>query len=115
MFVRATIPMSKQTMQTGCNMLRTQALMAAFGWQGGTIHQLAEVTGCSANDLLYSDSQQHSLEWQGGFCSYRTCSKEFINERDFIGRFKGNLQYWLGVADAVNTTEKLGEQINKKF
>ena len=32
-----------------------QNLYTYFGWQGGTIHQVADVTGCDSGDLIYKE------------------------------------------------------------
>lgn len=95
-------------------MNRTKALMLAFGWQGGTIHQVAEVTGCPANELLYAESVEHNLNNKLGWFAYRTNSREY-NKNNILEKYQGNVQFWLGVASGVFTTEKLGEAITAKF
>ena len=45
---------------------RTKYLCIALGWQGGTIHKLAEVTGCSVNDLLY---KEFPIEYEHDYCT----------------------------------------------
>jgi hypothetical protein len=93
---------------------RTMALCIAFGWQGGTIHQLADVTGCSANELLYSPCQRYTSDWSAGWCAYRTCSIEY-NQNNLHNENKGNLQFWLGVASGVQTSIKMKQETTKKF
>ena len=41
-------------------MTRLEAFCKAFGWQGGTIHQVAAETGCKAEDLL-TEARQDGL------------------------------------------------------
>ena len=76
---------------------RTKYLCNALGWQGGTVHQLADVTGCAVNDLLYGE---FTAEYDHEYCTghyWDTNSKEY-QEENLIPRNKGNLFYWLGVA-----------------
>lgn len=94
-------------------MNRTINLLNAFGFQGGTIHQLAEITGCEVNDLLYTAEQKWGIDYSEGWFAYRTNSKEF-NQR-FTESERGNLQFWLGVAQGVETTRKQGLPIVAKF
>lgn len=94
---------------------RTELLMLAFGWQGGTVHQICEVVGLDTTDFLYSVVALSGLDYSRGWFCYRTNSLEFIKEKNVIEREKGNLEFWLGVVDAVDTTIKLGEQPIKKF
>ena len=55
---------------------RTQALMLAFGWQGGTIHQAAEETGCDAHALIYTGAEEWNVDHKQGWFAYRTCTLE---------------------------------------
>lgn len=75
---------------------RSLALMHAFGWQGGTIHQLAKETGCSAPDLLHGVETDHKSAGQG-FSAVRTCDLAF-NQRVNFPKHRGDLSFWLGVA-----------------
>ena len=93
---------------------RTQALMIAFGWQGGTIHQVAKETGCEAHDLIYAPIEQYSLDSKLGWFAYKTCSLEH-NQKQHTRQYKGNLQFWLGVASGVQTSIKMQEETPKKF
>lgn len=89
-------------------MNRTLALIWGFGWQGGTIHQLAKETGCSAHDLLYSERQEHTTSIQGWFAA-RTCDRKH-NVNVVFPQHKGDLQFWLGFADGVMSMLKPGLQ-----
>lgn len=93
---------------------RGEALMRAFGWMGGTIHQIAEVTGCDAHDLIYKASEEHTSAWGAGWCAYTTNSLEY-NQEKILPAFKGNLQFWIGVAAGVQAAIKLGKDTPRKF
>ena len=80
-------------------MNRTQALCQAFGWQGGTIHQVAQETGCKVSDLLYAEYAETPAYERGWFAG-RTCSVEF-NLRVNFPKEQGNLDFWLGVAEGL--------------
>ena len=93
---------------------RTEALVRAFGWQGGTIHQIAEETGCDAHDLIYAVANEYSLDWGLGWFAYRTNSLEF-NQENITPKQQRNLQFWLGVAAGVQTSLKMKQETPKKF
>ena len=92
---------------------RTEALMRAFGWQGGTVHQICDIIGLDVNDFLYGEEIESRIDHKKGSLAYRTCRKEF-NELH-IETYKGNLQFWLGVASGVQTSIKLKEATPRKF
>lgn len=83
-------------------MNRTQAIMKALGWAGGTIHQVAAETGCEVYGLLYGTASafhlgsDHSKGWFAG----RKNTVVFNKANVFPNR-KGNLDFWLGVADGL--------------
>lgn len=83
---------------------RSLALMHALGWQGGTIHQVAAVTGCEVADLLHGEDDAHLGGAFGmGFSAVRTCGREFFNrtaEKHF-----GVLAFWLGVAEGQHLND----------
>lgn len=93
---------------------RTEALMRAFGWQGGTIHQISEETGCDAHDLIYGKSEEYALDNKLGWFAYKTCTLEH-NQKQHTRQYRGNLQFWLGVAAGVQTSIKMQEPTPKKF
>ena len=72
-----------------------------FGWQGGTIHQIAAATGCNPDELIYTVPDQMQTirlnsDYSLGQSALATCSKEFrINV--LAAKYKGELMYWLGV------------------
>ena len=92
----------------------TEALMLAFGWQGGTIHQIAKETGCDAHDLIYGESIEYNSSNIAGWFAYRTNSLEF-NQQTLTQKHQGNLQFWLGVAAGVQTNIKMKQPTPKKF
>lgn len=92
---------------------RTEALMRAFGWKGGTIHQLAQVTGCNAHELLCSESIEHNRDNTAGWFAYQTNSLAY--NQTLLDAHRGNLQFWLGVAGGVQTSVKMKQETPRKF
>lgn len=95
-------------------MNRTTNLLNAFGFQGGTIHQVAELTGCDAFDLLYTEALPYDSDKVCGWFAYRTCEQEY-NKVKITPKMQGNVQFWIGVAEGVETTRKQGLPIVAKF
>ena len=93
---------------------RVEALMRAFGWMGGTIHQIAEVTGCDVHDLIYKAAEEYTSSHKAGWFAYTTNSLEY-NQEKILPAFNGNLQFWIGVAAGVQTAIKLGKETPRKF
>ena len=75
---------------------RLISLLHVFGWTGGTIHQVAQETGCSAHDLLHGVARDQPFK-TGGFEAVRTCSLDF-NRRVNFPKAQGDLSFWLGAA-----------------
>ena len=76
-------------------------LYAYFGWQGGTIHQIAEATGCDSDELIYTVPDQMEVirldsDYSAGQSALATCDKEF-RVSVLAPKRKGNLLFWLGV------------------
>ena len=94
---------------------RTEALMRAFGWQGGTIHQLAQVTGCDAHDLIYAEAIECNGNYCMGWCTYRTNTLRYNIYQKLMKSYHGNLQFWLGVAGGVQTSVKMKQETPRKF
>lgn len=92
---------------------RTEALLRAFGCQGGTIHQVAQAAGCDAHDLIYAKTEEWNIEHQKGWFAYLTCS--LAHNQANITPKKGNLQFWLGVASGVQTSIKRKQETPRKF
>ncbi len=80
----------------------TEALCFALGWQGGTLAQVAEATGCTGADLLSPRPAQIGLtsEQSMGFSAGRTCSIDFNRRVNFPG-YAGNVDFWQGVARGI--------------
>lgn len=80
--------------------------MTAFGWQGGTIHQLAKVTGLTTSQILEIDKHipENKTDNSLGWFAYRTCSLEHRVNVCFPERL-GNIDYWHGVWRAVKDSE----------
>lgn len=79
-------------------MNRTLNILKSLGFQGGTIHQVAEITGCEAFNVLYVKAEPSRIDYKDGVNSVKHLQEYFpvIAENK-----KGNLQFWLGVADAI--------------
>lgn len=81
--------------QSKTGMTRLEAFCKAFGWAGGTIHQVEEITGCGVCALTGVENQTANKNYESGFLAAKAgqvkdAMKELV--------FKGNLQFWLGVA-----------------
>jgi hypothetical protein len=81
---------------------RLNAFCKLFGWQGGTIHQVAERTGCEASSVL-----DHQVVYQGllsaytrGWFAARTNSLAF-NAANVFPKEQGNLDFWIGAAEGI--------------
>ena len=83
---------------------RTRAFYYFFGWQGGTVHQIAAATGLSSDDIL---RREHGGEHSGldapGWWAIRTCSAE--RRREIAARHKGDWRFW---RDAIEGFWKTG-------
>lgn len=79
---------------------RTINLLHYFGWQGGTIHQLAEETGVSVNTLLYDQPHECGInsKYSHGACANETCN--LAMRLELAKKVQGNREYWIGVATA---------------
>ena len=95
-------------------MNRTTNLLNAFGYQGGTIHQVAELTGCDAFGLLYAEAIAYDEDKAQGWFAYRTNGRDFNRSNTAPAR-QGDVQFWIGVAEGVETTRKQGLPILAKF
>ena len=80
---------------------RIAALCKAWGWQGGTVHQLAEVTGVPVAVLQYGkpSATYMNSDYSHGWFSARTNSLAFNLAVQFPKR-KGNHDFWIGVAES---------------
>ncbi len=83
------------TLKSKKQMTRLEAWCKAFGWQGGTIHQVEEITGCGVAALTGVETQTASKSYENGFV---VAKSNQVEEAVATGLFNGNLQFWLGVA-----------------
>lgn len=72
---------------------RARALYYYFGWQGGTIHQLAKATGVDSQTILYSG---HDGKLSDGFSAVRTCDRDWRRDR-LAPKHQGDWGYWRDV------------------
>lgn len=73
---------------------RARALYYFFGWQGGTVHQLAAATGLTAADILhrpYGDGRTGD-----GFSAVRTCSADWRRDK-LAPQHQGDWAFWRDV------------------
>jgi hypothetical protein len=83
-------------------MTRTEALNKAWNLQDATIEHIAELTGCIPEQLLtFIPTRTHlGSDHCSGWFAARTTDTEFNLKTNFP-RYKGNLEFWLGVADGL--------------
>lgn len=95
-------------------MTRLEALLTAFHWHGGTIHQVAEATGCMGGDLLSAvpDQGWHNTAYHtgkiNGWNAGTHGTHRFLDPetgKAFSDTY-GRLQHWLGVIDGVREARK---------
>ena len=86
-------------MTTAIEVTRTEALCKVLGWQGGTIHQIAQETGCDVQELLYSEPKETHLTSSNsfGWSAARTNDVAF-NRKKIFPQYRGNVDFWLGAA-----------------
>jgi hypothetical protein len=78
----------------------TELLCLALGWQGGTVHQVAEETGLDVSEIINGNRHSEAQEaFANGWFALRTCTLAFNRERNFPAR-RGQLGFWMGVAKA---------------
>lgn len=73
-------------------MKRTEALCRFLGWQGGTVHQVSQITGVNSTDVIYGEAV-HDEDYLNGWWTGRDKNKDKALRR------RGNVQFWLGVAE----------------
>lgn len=82
-------------------MNRTEALCKALGWQGGTVHQVAEALGTDTNSILYAEpSSTHTGSLYNTGLYWNTNSAQH-QQNDLIPNHRGEVDYWLGVARVI--------------
>lgn len=85
----------------------TELLMNALGWQGGTVHQVAAVTGLKVATILDLDKETagdvYQLEMYNG--GYRWAI-EGGKENNVPKDRRGYPLFWAGVLDATKQNQK---------
>lgn len=78
--------------------LKTRVLMKYLGWQGGTIHQVVQATGITANTLWDEEPAENHTgsDACAGWFAARTCG--LLARQDLALRYYQNVDFWLGVA-----------------
>jgi hypothetical protein len=91
-------------------MTSLQCLLFAVDLDGGTIHQMEEITGVDSLTLMYGKSEYTCLgtDHCAGKSAVNACSAQFNKEVNFP-KHKGNKDFWLGVIQGVRTMEKLDQ------
>ncbi|BBK09161.1 hypothetical protein [Klebsiella phage 05F01] len=83
-------------------MTNTELLMKALGWQGGTVHQVAQVTKLNVMTILnlheikITDTYQLAM-YNGGYLWLVNGGSEKNIDKDSLGY----PLFWLGVLDAM--------------
>ena len=88
---------------------RTKNYLKFLGWQGGTIHQIAQEFNCDVDTLLYGTPEYTytgSYYNQGMYAT--TCRLKYRLET-LLPMFRGNVEYWLGVANGASITKFVDE------
>lgn len=86
----------------------TELLMNALGWQGGTVHQVAQETGLSVLEILSldkyypADSDIRAITYH--FAGKRRC-EEGLSVVGYDWQGYDNVMYWCGVLDAMKEKE----------
>ena len=84
-------------------MNKYKCLYDVCGWQGGTIHQIAEELQISVDDILSdkppADTSTYS-DYMKGQYAYSTCSLDFV-QRKLKPMYTGNPDYWKGYIRAA--------------
>lgn len=86
----------------------TELLCNVLGWQGGTVHQVAQATGLTTSQIIDTDRNLdyvNDVPTSGGWFAIRTCDKEH-NEKVNFPKNQGNLAFWMGAARAMEFTQK---------
>ncbi|QYC52631.1 hypothetical protein [Salmonella phage SSBI34] len=89
----------------------TELLMAALGWQGGTVHQVARETGLTVSEILdlhkIQDVTYNAPRRQGRIDADEKCVKVVYLARKEQFKLKPLLiSYWFGVVDYLRELEK---------
>lgn len=80
-------------------------LMIAQGWQGGTIHQVAKVTGLSINEIMELHTVQREKSKLDGLSDYDLGYHHSHIKTD-MSIIRDKMQYWRGVIESVRQYQK---------
>jgi hypothetical protein len=87
-------------------MNRLEAYCQAFGWTGGTIHQIAKETGVDVNTLLYGESRELVVSRAVYGCGWIAGRHDNHAERmTLLSGNRGDTGFWLGVRDGIISAE----------
>lgn len=77
----------------------TLVLMHVLGWSGGTIHQVAEATGLTVEQILHLNEVKPDTamgsEQSSGWFAVRTCDLAY-NKATIFPKYQGNVDFWYG-------------------
>jgi hypothetical protein len=85
----------------------TQALFNLMQWQGGTIHQIADVLDIPAETLIYGNPSTTlgiNSAYSQGQCAFATCRPEYVKSV-LLKAYRGNVNFWLGYMHAATLKE----------
>ena len=86
---------------------RTEHLMRAIGWKGGTIHQLSDELGIPSKAILSgvpSNGTYLGGEYFMGTCWNTNSMEHKINV--LLPHHKGSVDFWLGVARCMEIDDQ---------
>jgi hypothetical protein len=90
-------------------MNNTKSLFELLDWQGGTVHQIADVFDVPAETLLYGMPSASCLnsQYMRGQFAFDTCSKAYTKDV-LLKAYRGSADFWLGYMRAARLQEKKG-------
>lgn len=84
---------------------RTELVMNAIGWQGGTVHELCKVLGLDVCKFLMHVPENKSLASDYGFgCAINTNSMQYRIDVIIPNR-QGDYDYWVGAARSMELVD----------
>lgn len=91
-------------------MTNTELLMKALGWQGGTVHQVAQATGLTVTEILDLDTLQNlchnTPRRQGRIDADEKCVKAvYLVRKEQFAEKSTLISYWFGVVDYLRELE----------
>lgn len=81
---------------------RAVALAGVFGWPEASPLQITEQTGLNLNQFLSVPSDPYGDDFRAGWFAARTCTLDWNLDHNFPA-YRGRVQFWIGVAEAVST------------